>query len=90
MPTSATSAAMKPWMTETDSTPSLPCSALMRSTKERIGSRLVGSTWIMRQSKVEMTGLISPRAAAKPELDDMFAALIEIGVRKLEEVGEDV
>ncbi len=66
MPISGTSAAMKPWISEIDSTPSWPCSALMRSTKERIGSRLVGSTSIMRQSKVEITGLISPRAAARP------------------------
>ena len=48
---------------ETDSTPSLPCSALIRSTKERIGSRLVGKTSIIRQSKVDITGRISPRVA---------------------------
>ena len=70
--------------------PSLPCSALMRSTKERIGSRLVGRTAIMRQSKVEMTGFTSPRSALERELDHMLAALVEIGVRELEEGGQDV
>jgi hypothetical protein len=64
VPSSGTSPAMKPWMSETERMPSFPCSAFMRSTKERIGSRLVGNTSIMRQSKVEMTGLISPRAAS--------------------------
>ncbi|MNE28619.1 hypothetical protein D3C80_1220650 [compost metagenome] len=43
--------------------PSLPSIACMRSTKERIGSRLVGKMVIIRQSKVEMTGLIFPRSA---------------------------
>ena len=34
---------------------------------ERIrAQRLVGSTAIIRQSKVEITGLMSPRAAASP------------------------
>ena len=90
VPISGTSAAMKPWITEIDRTPSLPSSALIRSTKERIGSRLVGSTSIIRQSKVEMTGLISPRGACEREVDDMLAALDEIGVRELLEGGEDV
>ena len=81
---------MKPWISETDRTPSRPCMARRRSTKPRIGSRLVGNTSIIRQSKAAMTGRISPRSVRKREVDDMLRPLEKIGVRKFEEGRENV
>lgn len=63
-PRSALSPAMKPWISETDSAWPVASSASIRSTKPRIGSRLVGSTSIMRQSNASMVGVISPRTVA--------------------------
>jgi hypothetical protein len=50
--------------TETDSTPFLPSSILMRSTNPRIGWREVGKLEIMWQSKTDMRGLTRPSAVA--------------------------
>ena len=90
VPISGTSAAMKPWISDSERTPSRPCMARRRSTKPRIGSRLVGKTSIIRQSKAAMAGPDFAAERAQREVDDMLRALDKIGVRKFEEGREDV
>ena len=54
------------WMTRPVRNAFLPCTFDAVRRRNASASRLVGSTWIMRQSKVEMAGRISFRAAARP------------------------
>ncbi len=87
---SYTSAAVKPCATVMLRIPSCPSIALMRSTKERPGSRLVMKAATARQSNTAATGSISPRAVAKAKVDEVLGALQEIRVRELLERDDEV
>ena len=65
VPISGTSPAIKPWITDRESTSlSVASIRFRRSTKLRIGSRDVGKISIMRQSNTLITGLIRPSRVA--------------------------
>ena len=91
VPISGTSPAMKPWITDSDSTSASSRSiACIRSTKPRIGSREVGKTSIIRQSKTDITGRTRPSQRVDGDPPEILGAIDEIGVREFLEIDEEV